>query len=85
LTRELASYGSARSLAHSIRSNIRIAWKSIDGDLHEAGELIFEPAPADRGTYVTLLMEVKVGKLASAWDPSRAAIRSRASSKTFAT
>jgi uncharacterized membrane protein len=44
----------------------RIAWHSIDGDFNEAGEVVFEPAPGDRGTYVTLLMEFKVGKFASA-------------------
>jgi uncharacterized membrane protein len=46
----------------------RIAWHSIDGDLNEAGEVVFEPARGDRGTYVTLLMEFKVGKFASAWE-----------------
>jgi uncharacterized membrane protein len=46
----------------------RIVWKSIDGDLEEAGEVIFELAPGDRGTFVTVLMEFKLGKLASAWE-----------------
>jgi uncharacterized membrane protein len=46
----------------------RIAWKTIDGDLNEAGEVIFEPAAGDRGTLVTVLMEFRVGKLASAWE-----------------
>ena len=46
----------------------RIVWKSIDGDLEEAGEVIFESAPGDRGTFVTVLMEFKLGKLASAWE-----------------
>lgn len=46
----------------------RIAWRSLDGDLHEAGEVVFEPAPGDRGTFVTVLMEFKSGKLASAWE-----------------
>ena len=46
----------------------RIAWHSMDGDRNEAGEVIFEPAPGDRGTYVTVLMEFNVGKLASAWE-----------------
>ena len=46
----------------------RIAWTSIDGDLYEAGEVVFEPAPADRGTIVTLLMAFKSGKLANVWE-----------------
>jgi uncharacterized membrane protein len=46
----------------------RIVWRSMDGDLYEAGEVIFERAPADRGTFVTVLMEFNVGKLASAWE-----------------
>jgi uncharacterized membrane protein len=46
----------------------RIAWHSIDGDINEAGEVIFEAAPADRGTFVTVLMEFRIGKLASAWE-----------------
>jgi hypothetical protein len=59
----------------------RIVWKSIDGDLEEAGEVIFESAPGDRGTFVTVLM--------ANWrvrgNPSRAGIRSKGSSKIFAT
>jgi uncharacterized membrane protein len=46
----------------------RIAWKSIAGDLDEAGEVIFEPAPGGRGTVATVLMEFKIGKLASTWE-----------------
>ena len=46
----------------------RIVWRSLDGDINEAGEVIFEPAPADRGTLVTVLMEFRIGKLASAWE-----------------
>jgi uncharacterized membrane protein len=46
----------------------RIVWRSLDGDINEAGEVIFEPAPADRGTFVTVLMEFRIGKLASAWE-----------------
>ena len=37
-----------------------------DGDLQQAGEVIFEPAPGDRGTLVTLLQEFEIGKLKSA-------------------
>jgi uncharacterized membrane protein len=46
----------------------RIVWRSLDGDINEAGDVIFEPAPADRGTFVTVLMEFRIGKLASAWE-----------------
>ncbi len=44
----------------------RIAWKSVGGEIDEAGEVIFEDAPGGRGTMVTVLMEFKIGKLASA-------------------
>ena len=44
----------------------RIAWKSVNGEIDEAGEVIFEAAPGGRGTMVTVLMEFKMGKLASA-------------------
>jgi uncharacterized membrane protein len=46
----------------------RIAWRTINGDVNEAGEVVFEPAPGDRGTLVTVLMEFRMGKLASAWE-----------------
>lgn len=46
----------------------RISWRSISGDVHQAGEVVFEPAPGDRGTYVTLLQEFEIGKLASLWE-----------------
>jgi uncharacterized membrane protein len=45
----------------------RIVWKSIDGELDNAGEVIFEEAPGGRGTMVTVLQEFRLGKLASAW------------------
>jgi uncharacterized membrane protein len=32
----------------------RIAWRSLDPDIHEAGEVIFRKAPGDRGTVVIL-------------------------------
>jgi uncharacterized membrane protein len=41
----------------------RIAWRSIGGDVHEAGEVIFEAAPGNRGTMVTVLMEFEMGVL----------------------
>jgi uncharacterized membrane protein len=44
----------------------RLAWKTIDGDLHQAGEVVFEPAPGNRGTLVTLLQEFEIGKWKSA-------------------
>jgi uncharacterized membrane protein len=44
----------------------RLAWKTIDGDLHQAGEVMFEPAPGNRGTLVTLLQEFEIGKWKSA-------------------
>ena len=44
----------------------RIAWHSTGGDIDEAGEVIFEKAPGDRGTMVTVLMEFKLGMLESA-------------------
>jgi uncharacterized membrane protein len=44
----------------------RLAWKTIDGGLHQAGEVMFEPAPGSRGTLVTLLQEFEIGKWKSA-------------------
>jgi uncharacterized membrane protein len=46
----------------------RIAWRSISGDIDNAGEVVFEAAPAGRGTFVTVLQEFKIGKLASMWE-----------------
>jgi uncharacterized membrane protein len=46
----------------------RIAWRSVEGDSDNAGEVIFEPAPGGRGTLVTVLQEFRMGKLASAWE-----------------
>jgi uncharacterized membrane protein len=46
----------------------RIAWRSIGGESENAGEVVFELAPAGRGTYVTVLQEFRMGKLASAWE-----------------
>jgi uncharacterized membrane protein len=46
----------------------RIAWRSISGDSNNAGEVVFEPAPGNRGTMVTLLQEFRLGKLASMWE-----------------
>lgn len=32
----------------------KIAWRSINSEINEAGEVLFEPAPGDRGTIVVL-------------------------------
>jgi uncharacterized membrane protein len=45
----------------------RIAWRSIGGESENAGEVIFDKAPGNRGTIVTTLQEFRMGKLASAW------------------
>jgi uncharacterized membrane protein len=46
----------------------RIAWRSTGGDLDQAGEVVFDPAPTGRGTMVTLLQEFKLSKIALAWE-----------------
>src|ERR1700735_978387 len=46
----------------------RIAWRSTGGDVDNAGEVVFEPAPTGRGTMVTLLQEFKLSKIAVAWE-----------------
>jgi uncharacterized membrane protein len=46
----------------------RIAWETMGGEVEEAGEVMFEAAPGGRGTFVTVLMEFRVGALASAWE-----------------
>jgi len=50
----------------------RIAWRSVGGDSQNAGEVVFARAPGGRGTYVTVLQEFRMGKLASAWETVRA-------------
>lgn len=45
----------------------RIAWKSLGGDSENAGEVVFTPGADGCGTFVTVLQEFKMGKLASAW------------------
>ena len=68
----------------------RIAWRSISGDSENAGEVIFEPAPGDRGTIVTVLQEFRMGKLTSAWEsivgrnPKQAVIENLRHFKAFA-
>jgi uncharacterized membrane protein len=46
----------------------RIAWRSIGGDSENAGEVIFDVAPGDRGTIVTVLQEFRMTKLAKTWE-----------------
>lgn len=46
----------------------RIAWRSTKGEPVSAGEVIFEPAPGARGTFVILLECFQVGKIANAWE-----------------
>lgn len=46
----------------------RITWRSIGGDSDNAGEVVFEASPSERGTIVTVLQEFRMGKLESAWE-----------------
>jgi uncharacterized membrane protein len=46
----------------------RIAWRTISGESNNAGEVIFERAPGNRGTLVTVLQAFRMGKLASFWE-----------------
>jgi uncharacterized membrane protein len=46
----------------------RIAWRSIGGDSDNAGEVIFDIAPGERGTIVTVLQMYRMGKLTSMWE-----------------
>jgi uncharacterized membrane protein len=46
----------------------RIAWRSTSGDSENAGEVVFEAAPGGRGTFVTVLQEFRMGKLASTFE-----------------
>ena len=46
----------------------RITWRSISGDSHNAGEVIFEHAPGGHGTLVIVLQEFRMGKWASLWE-----------------
>jgi uncharacterized membrane protein len=45
----------------------RITWRSIGGELENAGEVIFEPLPGNRGTQVIELQQFWMGKLESLW------------------
>jgi uncharacterized membrane protein len=46
----------------------RIAWRSIAGDSQNAGEVVFEGTPGNRGTSVTVLQGFAMSKLSSAWE-----------------
>lgn len=46
----------------------RIAWRSIGGDSENAGEVIFDVAPGERGTIVTVLQMFRMGKFTSMWE-----------------
>ena len=67
----------------------RIAWHSIGGDVDEAGEVIFERAPGDRGTVVTVLMAFRLGLVENAFatltgrNPKQAVIENLRHFKAF--
>jgi uncharacterized membrane protein len=44
----------------------RIVWRSVGGDVDQAGEIIFEGTPTGDRTTVTILQEYRMGKVASA-------------------
>jgi uncharacterized membrane protein len=46
----------------------RIVWSSTGGDSDNTGEVVFEAAPGERGTIVTVLQEFRMSKLASTWE-----------------
>jgi uncharacterized membrane protein len=46
----------------------RIAWRTIQGDSENAGEVEFEEASGGRGTMVTVLQEFKMGAIASLFE-----------------
>jgi uncharacterized membrane protein len=46
----------------------RIAWRSTGGDSENAGEVIFDAAPGNRGTIVTVLQMFRMGKFTSMWE-----------------
>jgi hypothetical protein len=41
---------------------------TIRGDSNNAGEVVFEPAPGNRGTLVTVLQEFRMSKWTSLWE-----------------
>jgi uncharacterized membrane protein len=46
----------------------RIAWRSTAGDSNNAGEVVFESSPGNRGTMVTVLQEFRMSKWTSLWE-----------------
>jgi len=46
----------------------RIAWRSVKGEPESAGEVLFEQAPGDRGTMVTVLEQFRMGPMARVWE-----------------
>lgn len=68
----------------------RIAWRSTAGEPESAGEVIFETAPGNRGTMVTVLEEFRMGTLARIWesitgrDPKQSVIENLRHFKAFA-
>lgn len=68
----------------------RIAWKAIGGESNNAGEVIFETAPGNRGTMVTVSQEFKMSKIGSAWEtltgrnPGQAVVENLRHFKAFA-
>lgn len=70
--------------------NKRITWKSIGGDVEQAGEVVFDQAPGGRGTIVTVLQEFRQGTIATATEtlfarnPKQAVIENLRHFKAFA-
>lgn len=69
----------------------RIAWHSIEGELHNAGEVIFESLSGSGDTtMVIVLQEFRMGKITSAWEtfvgrnPKQAVIENLRHFKAFA-
>ena len=67
----------------------RLAWRTVEGESYNAGEVIFEEAPAGRGCLITYLQEYGQGKLKTALDtltnrnPKQAAIENLRHFKAF--
>lgn len=68
----------------------RITWRSTGGDVSNAGEVVFEPAPGGRGTDVIVLQEFRQGKMATiaetifARNPKQAVIENLRHFKAYA-
>lgn len=68
----------------------RITWRSTGGDVDQAGEVVFEPAPGGRGTDVIVLQEFWQGKMATiaetifARNPKQAVIENLRHFKAYA-